>query len=303
MLDQIIAGIASLQYGLFSRTQVLDVDGYDQLIERRLAARRWIEVHPGVYSLPGWPPSWHRDLWAMYLALGEDAVVSFDAATTLHLMYPFPRFGRLEFSVPHGEHIVLPNTIVHQPRDLTPDQVTLVSGMRVTTVARTLCDQAARSGRERLKRGVEQAHLDRKSSISETLALYERLNRPGKRGFNVLGQILSVRAPGFVVLESELERLFRRLLRKYDIAEPDWQVPLPWDPKRRCDGAWLDRRVLLELDSRTWHARVDQMTADRRRDREARRHGYDVHRFTYEEVRYEPNVVLSDVRDALALAA
>lgn len=229
--------------------------------------------------------------------------MSHDAAASLHALYPFRQFGRLEFSVPHGQHILLPASFVHQPRDLTAHQIEIVGGLRVTTVARTLCDEAAHSGRERMKRGVEQAHLDRKCSISELIALYDELKGPGKRGFKMLGQILEVRAPGFVVPESELERMFRRLTRKHGLREPQWQVPLPWDPKRRADGGWLDRRALLELDSRAWHTRIDQMTADRRRDREARRNGYMIYRFTYEEVQYEPKGVISELRDVLDLAA
>jgi len=303
MIDKLIAGIASLQHGLFSRAQVIDAGGDDALIIRRLVAGRWIKVHPGVYSMPGWPDSWHRRLWAMYLALGEDAVVAGDAATSVHAMYPFRRFGRPEFAVPHGEHIVLPDAIVHQPRDLTSDQITVVDGLRVTTVARTLCDQAAISGRDRLTRGIEQADLGGKCKIEELAALYLRLRKPGKRGFKMLGQILEVRMPDFLVLDSELERMFRRLIRKHGIPEPRWQYPLPWQPTRRADGAWLDRCALLELDGRTFHARIDQMTSDRRRDREARKHGLTIYRFTYEEIRYQPRSVVAELRDILALAA
>src|ERR1043166_8507926 len=114
----------------------------------------------------------------MYLALGEYAVVSHDSAASVHELYPFPRFGLLQFSVPHGEHILLPGAFIHQPRDLTPEQITTVDGLRVTTVARTLCDEAAQSGRERMKRGVEQAHLDRKCSIPELAAVYDELRGP-----------------------------------------------------------------------------------------------------------------------------
>ena len=129
--------------------------------------------------------------------------------------------------------------------------------------------------------------------------MYEELRGPGKRGFKMLGEILEVRREDFEIPPSYLEKLFRRLLRKHGLPEPIWQPPLPWDPRKRADGLWVPQRALLELDSRSWHARMDQMSADRKRDRDARRHGYDLHRFTYEEVKYQPRVVVSDLRDLL----
>ncbi len=303
MIEEVLYALASCQCGLFSRQQVLAAGGYDQLIERRLASGRWLLVHPGVYSLPGWPSSWKRDLWAMYLALGPDAVVSHESAASIRALHPFPKFGQIELSVPHGKHVLLPRSSVHQARDLRPEHIEVVDGLRVTSPGRTLCDLAGVSHRERLSRAIEQADLDKKCAIRTTMALYEELRAPGKRGFRMLGEILAVRAPGFVVPESELEGMFRRLVRRFRIPEPAWQVPLPWDPTRRADAGWASRNALIELDSRSWHARIDQMTADRRRDRAARRHGHTIYRFTYEEVRYQPRAVADELWVILNLAA
>ena len=118
----------------------------------------------------------------------------------------------------------------------------------------------------------------------------------------MLGEILEVRRPDFWIPPTALEKMFRQLLRRNGLAEPLWQPPLPWDSKRRADGLWLPQKALLELDSRSWHARIDQMTADRRRDREAKRHGMTLYRFTYEEVKYEPGSVTNEVRELLSLA-
>jgi very-short-patch-repair endonuclease len=158
---------------------------------------------------------------------------------------------------------------------------------------------AALSRRERLARAIEQADIDGKCPIAETVAMYEELRKPGKPGFKTLGQILRCRRDDFEIPGGHLERLFRRLLRKYGLAEPTWQAPLPWNESRRADGIWYPQKALLELDSRTWHGRIDQMTADRQRDREARRHGLEPYRFTYEEVKYTPANVVAEVRAIL----
>jgi hypothetical protein len=299
-IDLAIVAVAGRQHGVFARQQWLDLEGTDDGLCWRMATGALTDEGPGVYGFAGWPASWSRELWRAWLLAGPHAVVAHEAAASLHRAYPFPRFGRLELSVPHGDHHRPSIALVHQPRDLTPDQITVIDGLPTTTLARTFCDLAAHTSRERLGRAIEQAELERKCRISEVFELYERLKKPGKPGFGLLASVLAVRMPGFVVPESELERMFRRLLTRFGLPQPRWQTPLPWDPRRRADGHWVGTPELLELDSRTWHGRQDQMTADRKRDREARRHGYHINRFTYEEVKHEPSSVAADVREILA---
>ncbi len=243
-----------------------------------------------------------RGVWRAHLIAGRHSVAALETAAALHKLWPFPR-GPLVFSVPHGDHHRRTHAVVRQPRDLTADQIVVVDGMRTTSIPRTFCDLAASSRRARLSRGLEQAHLDGKAKINETAALYERLRKPGKPGFRMLGEILEVRRADFFIPPTELEKMFRRLLRRHGLPEPMWQAPLPWDARRRADGLWIPQHVLLELDSRSWHARIDQMAADRRRDREAKRNGVPLYRFTYEEVKYESSMVAHEMRELLGLAA
>ncbi|MDP9404823.1 MAG: type IV toxin-antitoxin system AbiEi family antitoxin domain-containing protein [Actinomycetota bacterium] len=63
MLDQRIAELASRQYGLFSRPQILQLGVTERIIHRRLQSGRWRQLAPGVYSLPGFPATWRRSLW------------------------------------------------------------------------------------------------------------------------------------------------------------------------------------------------------------------------------------------------
>ena len=301
MIDILIARVAGPQCGLFCRDQWLSLGGDDGQLSWRLSTGALTDEGVGVYGLPGWPETFMRRVWREHLTAGLHSVAAAETAAAIHKLWPFPP-GPLVFSVPHGDHRRPHDARVRQPRDLTEDQIVVVEGIRATNIPRTFCDLAASTRRGRLSRGLEQAHLDGKAKISETVELYERLRKPGKPGFRMLGQILEVRRDDFWIPPSALEKMFGRLLRRYALPEPQWQAPLPWDPRRRADGQWLPQRVLLELDSRSWHARIDQMSADRKRDREAKRHGVPLYRFTYEEVRYEPRAVADDVREALSLA-
>jgi hypothetical protein len=304
MFDEEIAKVASQQYGMFDLKQLNTAGGKDWTVHDRLSARRWTHEGDGVYGFPDWPNSWMRSLWREYLIVGRDvAIVGAESAASLQRLHPFPRFGRIELLVPHGFHHRPTRAVVRQVRDLTEDHVETMFGLRVTKVARTLCDLAASAHRERLSRAIEQADLDKKCGIAETVAMYEALRKPGKPGFKMLGEILEVRGDDFVVPEGELDRMFRRLCKRFNLREPIWRPHLPWDPTRRADALWLPEKALLELDSRTWHGRLDQMANDRRRDRESRRNGYEPLRYHYEEVKYRPAKVADELREVLRPAA
>ena len=144
--------LASRQHGCFSRRQALNAGVGDDAIKQRLNAARWLWLAPGVYGLPGWPGSWMRSLWAAHLDVGPHSVVSHEAAATLHQLTSF-RAGALTLTVPHGDHQRVGEATVHQSRDLAASHCTVVGGLPVTTVVRTLVDLAAITGPARLALG------------------------------------------------------------------------------------------------------------------------------------------------------
>lgn len=300
MSDITVSGLAGRQFGLFSRSQVDD----DDLIFRRVTHGRWVQMAPGVYSLPGWPDSWHRRLWLAHLDVGLHSVVSHEAAAALHRLTTYGP-GSVTVTVPHGDHERPAPYEVRQSTDLRPHHVTTVDGLPTTTPARTLVDLAARRRLDRLSRAVDDAHVSRTCRIEEVLVVYDELKRPGKRGLRMLGRLLAARGPGYVPPESVLERRFLRLIRAAGLPEPQRQAPLPWRPQApsRVDFLYPEHRVIIEVDGRRWHARMDQMAADRRRDREAQNHGYRVYRFVWEEVTRQPEDVCETVDRALVRAA
>lgn len=301
MFDAAIADLASRQYGLFSRPQAFDLGGTPRLIEVRIASGRWTHEADAVYGMPGWPDSWYRRLWRAYLATGPHAVVSFETAAALHRLTNFPR-GRLVLTTPHGDHHWHGLAEMRQRTDLQPQHLTVVGGLPTTTVVRTLFDLAAVSGRERLAVAIEDAHIVGQCRLEALQVLYDELRRPGKRGLKKLGKILADRGPGYVPSQSWLSRRMVAILTDGGLPKPCIEPQLPWRTEResRADALYEPERVLLEADGRRWHTRVDQMANDRRRDREAQNHGYRPYRFVYQELRYDPQMVVETVRDALA---
>jgi hypothetical protein len=301
MSDDAIHALASRQFGLFSRLQANELGFPAHIVHQRLAAGRWLQVAPGVYSLPGWPDSWHRRLWRAHLDVGLHSVVSHEAAAALHGLTPIPA-GRVTVTVPHGDHERGADYEVRQSTDLRPHHCTTVDGLPVTTPARTLVDLAPRIGFHRLGRAVDDAHVARRCRIEDVVAVYDELRRPGKRGMRTLKGVLALRrVGGYVPPESVLERRLLSVLRKGGLPEPVRQASLPWRPQEpgRVDFFYPRQRVIIEADGRRWHSRLDRMADDRRRDREAQLHGHVVHRFVWEEITRQPALVCETVRAAL----
>jgi hypothetical protein len=293
--------LSARQYGLFSRSQALDLGISPGMLDRALDSGRITHEADAVYGIPGWPESWHRRLWRAYLATGPHAVVSFETAAAIERLTNYPP-GRLVLTTPHGDHHWHGLADMRQRTDMHPDHITVMQGLRVTTVVRTLFDLAAVSGKQRLAVAIEDAHIVGQCRLEELQAFYDELRRPGKKGMRMLGRILSERGPGYVPPESWLQRRMLKVLEDGGLPRPSVEVQLPWRTQResRTDALYVPQRVLLEADGRRWHTRVDQMAEDRRRDREAINHGYRPLRFVYEELRYDPQMVVETVRDALA---
>ena len=110
----------------------------------------------------------------------------------------------------------------------------------------------------------------------------------GRPGLVELRDLVALRfeAPG---VASELEFLFRELLEGTSLPAPTSQRQLSWG---RVDFVWGDVMVIVELDSRSWHARFLDFENDRRRDQLAQVDGWRTFRFTWEQVKHRPAEVL-----------
>ena len=304
MLDQAVAGLATTQYGLFARSQVLDLGASLSLIERRLAAGRWMLLARGVYSLPGVGGSWRRSLMAACLEAGPGAVASHESAAALHGFATFTA-GPVVVMLAHGDHQHLKTGRLRQSTDLQPHHCTVVDGIPVTIAARTLVDLAAAVRPGRLRIAVEDALAARSCTLEDVSRCHRELRRQGKRGMASLALVLGALGPGRVPAPSTLERVTRTVLREGGLPSPTREHPLPWRPEAegRVDFAYPAARVIIEADSRRWHTRERDFEADRRRDREAQLAGWDVYRFTWHDLRTDPADVVATVRRALAISS
>ncbi|HYF46031.1 MAG TPA: DUF559 domain-containing protein [Acidimicrobiales bacterium] len=286
--DHLVTELAARQLGIFARFQLLALGIPSNLTDRRLKSGQWLRRAPGVYELPGHASSWPQDLWVAYLAAGEHAWVSHEAAAVCHDAPGYPH-GPLTLTVPHPAHQRVDGAVVHQSRKVPPHHATMLYGRRTTTFARTVVDLAATASRARLDAVYEHGLLTGRVTHARMAATFTELYHPTRRGMSTLGVILDERGPGHVPAASELER---RLFGVCDLVglRPVRQFPLPGRQSiRGCvDAALVEAKLILEADGRRWHTRVADFRRDRERDKSAARDGWQTLRFCYEELREDP---------------
>ena len=271
---------------------------------REWLARReregWLErCGFSTYRLPGAESEWRATLAAACHRLG--AVVSHESAAQLHGM-PRLRRGLLIVSVPVRRTNRYPGVDVRQKTDLTPDQITQASGLPVTTPARTIIDMSAQIGVKRLGRLVDSSVAQGSTSYEAVLALFQRLGRRGKPGTQRMRKVLEDRGGAPDRDPSELEHRLLDLIESVGLPPPSGEFHAPWlaHTNGRVDLAYEDHRLVIEGDSRRWHALADAFLADRERDNRAQLAGWRVLRFTWWDIEQRPEYVVLTIRAALS---
>jgi hypothetical protein len=283
--------LAAAQFGLFKRAQAHELGTTDRMLQRRVRAGSVERVAPSVYRITGAPRSWHQAVMAACLGGGDMCVASHRTAAVLHGFDGY-RPGVVEVTVPRTVRYRRRDVIVHQSLDPVPCDITHVGSIPVTTAERSLIDLGAVTTWERVEDSFDGAERDAIADRSVVAGRHGAIRRQGRNGVGPMAVVLDGR--GLTIPHSVLERSFGRLLERAGLPPPVWQHPvmLPNGRRARIDAAYVDLLLGFELDGHGSHATRSQRAADNRRANQLRDLGWDIRRFTYEEVmRDGPTVV------------
>jgi len=296
--DLIAIELAHSQHGAFARWQLLPRGVSERGIVRRVASGHWRVLLPGVFALAGTRDTIDRRLWAGWLAVGPDALVSHEAAAELHHVPNVIR-NQVVLVNAHGRHHRLPGVTVHQLDDVLPEHRMAVDGLPVTTPVRTIVDLAAVVHPARLLPIVEATHHARIASYSDVGVCMTSIARRGKPGIRHLARVLDKLTATKGVTMSKLERLLRELIAEAGLPQPVSQYPFPGRlfTNGCVDGAYVDAKLVIEADGRAWHTRIADVKRDRERDNDAARHGWQTLRLLHEHITADPTGTAELIRD------
>jgi len=184
--------------------------------------------------------------------------------------------------------------------DIAEDARVLRDGLRITTVVVTVVDLARRLP-------VAEAVAVGDSALRQGLARLEQLRTallalPAGRGRDRVARVIALLDPR---CGSVLESILRVLLAEHGL-RPQTQVEVRSRAGRRIgrvDFAWPDRRLVVECDGFAYHADRARYRQDRRRGNALVLAGWQVLRFSWEDVVGLPDYVVATVRGVLDAAS
>lgn len=287
--------LAARQHGVVTRRQLMRAGSTRHSIEYYLKSG-WLELlHRGVYGVgPVLAP--HRREMAALLACGPGAVLSHRSAAALWELLPAPpAMAPVIVSTTRNLRGRTSGLRVYRVRGLGADEVAVVRGLRLTHAARTLLDLAAslslRDLEQAMARADRKGFLDRKS-LELLLTRYPR--RPGRTR---LVALLEGHA-GPTLTRSEAEERFLALIRRAGLRHPEMNVVIQG---YEVDALWRAERLVVEIDGFAIHSTRAVFERDRQRDRELAAAGLTVLRITWRELTLEPEALLVQLAQNLAL--
>jgi hypothetical protein len=258
--ESVIGDLAATQHGVVAAWQ-LTIRGFDRFaIARRVRAGRLHAIHRGVYAVGHTKLTPQGFRMAAVLAGGPGAALSHRPAGA---EWGIRRWGGLP-SVTTPKWRRSTKRIKFHCNSLPPDEITVLDGIPITTVSRTLLDLATVLDEHDLLTALGEAE---KQELGDPLSLPDLLVRHrGERGTARLRGALE--KVGYGVPIKALEEAFARFVAERRLPPPELNAHLRvGDRFVSPDCLWRERRLIVELHSARHHGTGVAIARDAGRDR------------------------------------
>jgi hypothetical protein len=287
-----VARLAARQHGNVGLGQLVAAGLTREEIRGRVRAGWLIPRHARVFAVGHVPRSRASKWHAAVLALGPDAVLSYEAAAALFDVVRGA--ARIEVTVPPTSGRAHRDGIVVHRQVLPPEHITTRDGIPCTTLVRVMLDMAAvRRGRA-LANVFEQAQVEHK--LSPDVVAAEVLSRPRHRGSGRL-RLLLQDAVDPAGVRSILELRFLRLCAQHGIPRPLVNHRIgPWTP----DFLWPAHNLIVETDGVNFHRTAAARRRDAEKDAWLKAAGYKVIRLRWADVTTSPTQTAARIAGAIS---
>lgn len=279
-----IASLASRQHGIVDLPDLVALGIPRSTVASWARSGRLHRIHRGVYSVV--PPALLgvEGRWlAAVRACGPGAVLSHASAAQLQWLIDRDDGYAIHVSVPDRRRRQVPGVIVHRPTSLPPTDVTVRSGIPVTTPTRTVWDVAASLRPKPAKRAFERARSRDRLDQRRLLALIE-----GAQRHKGAGRLRGLLGSSFVPLSevrSWLEDLLLNVCSEHSLPMPAVNAPfLGYE----IDFLWERERFAVEADGGDHVG--EQRDRDNARDLVVGRAGVLTRRYSSRDMKREAEV-------------
>jgi very-short-patch-repair endonuclease len=183
---------------------------------------------------------------------------------------------------------------VHRIRAIDRGQLRWHEDLWVSSPARAVLEVAAVGTRDELLEVIDAGLALRRFTAPELKVVLER--HRGRRGAGRLAEVMADDT-SMAISRSRAEKALLRLIRDAGLPRPETNVKFG---RFEADFVWRKERVIVELDSATYHSGPGVFQRDREKGLLFRGAGFDVLRPTRHHVVYEGMRVLALLAQALA---
>ena len=296
--EELLNAVARDQRGVFTMAQAIACGFPRSTVVSRTARGSYEAIHPGVYGVSGSEDSWHRRLVASVFAAGEPSAASHRTAAYLWEMTS-TRPDEIEVTSRRHRRRVRSDMMVHESKDLRASDVVLVDRVPVTSAVRTVVDLGASAPPWMVERCLDSGLRGNLFTAWQVRCFIARVARPGRNGIGTIRPLVEERLAWETITDSDLEDLFRAVIRRLPFPMPDPQFKV-FRPDGgfvgRYDFAYPQRCALIETDSEGFHMDPVSFQRDRQKQNEAHALGWTVYRFTWRQLIDDPESVRTIIR-------
>jgi very-short-patch-repair endonuclease len=292
-LERALSALAARQHGVVAAWQLLELGFTQEQMLLRVRQGRLYRLHLGVYAV-GHLAVTRKGRWlAAVLAAGRAAVLSHRDAAALWEIADFTG-PDVEVTLPELGGRFRAGIRIHRTRRLPPVERSVVRGIPVTAVERTMLDLAAVIAPRHLRDAYVEG--ERKGLVDHDTMERILADGNGRRGLRVLSGIFDEVTPTLARTLSPLEVRFLDFCRDHGLPEPHVNV---WVSGYLVDACWPDADVVVELDSYEYHRGRVSFERDRAEIGDLKLNGIDVIPVTSRRLAREPTKVAAAIRSAL----
>ena len=295
--------LATEQHGVVAVHQARTLGSRHQVLEE-FARAHWRSELPLVFGVAGAPRT--PNYWAMVrlLRAGPGAVVSHHSALWLWDILPFEQlepFHITRMRGANGSKLRGDGIFAHETRKMPGAHVTSHLAFPIATPARALADVAATTAIGRVERWLDKAWTRRLVNYDALRRVLDDLNKRGRRGIRPLAALVERRGRNYVAPESGLEGRLNTILERAGLPGVRRQVEVGGE-------SWLGRvdfllgtsRLIVEVQSDTYHWSLTSADADRRRTAAMVQAGFHVLPIWESEVWSKPEEIVRAIETAMS---
>lgn len=296
-------GLDAMLFEAATRHGLLTIDtasrhGVDRNHLDRLCRKGVLEFMGScVYRCIGSPDTWLQRAMIGVLATGGAALASHRCAAAA---WGLEKGRAIEVVVPKGTGARTAHARVHDTRHMRGVDVDTRFGVPVTSIERTLVDLAGGLPLGQLARHLDKAQSDGLTTFEQVHQRMCSMPTRGRRGVPILRMLLEERLGSFAEDDNPFEALMAKLIADSDLPDAKRQVLVEVAQRRYyLDFAFCEHMVAIECDGLLGHGSASAQALDLARQNDILEQGWTLRRFTWSDVRTQPDAVLDRIRRAL----